>query len=1462
MSINFDSVTGFITPGSRPLDPIIDEYSESSQYLAYQKVNDKVIRDCVINYLIPTIHKAAGKDIFIPEKTLVEVNRRTDQYRGICNEVRVSLVPASYNDVEYKDGVISGIKYSYDANTIDILRKENPIRLNEYMEKARLNPFILGYIPYMDNSSVLTYNNKNYAVTSTISIEDSISFIKEEKKLKIVNGDNSIEFVGGFNPKLSLFNGGMGVVSMLQGFVSRNYSTCGNLDSVDVCRDMLLSIRNFKYRNTSFSYSDVAFKAEADVGAVPYEELVENGVVDRFLGIGVESVLSEFKFSEKFDNGYFATDKIRRELNDLLSFDKLVGRTISRDIVRGNRSPRAESLLFKAGTKITKEIVNVLNANMIDTVYVKDIPNISGKYLANQSETQYFIVVSQPVNGVQCILSGTPITSDMVELIPELDGMDVADKNYPLPTNTPLTIKCRTKIDNKMLRLLEFLGYKKVWYLETAKNKKPKVAFFEEEYINNRHFLISDLMNGPLANDKNFLKYVDDIDTKFVNRINNGDYSNEDYVKDYDDADDFDAENSSSEISSGDPYVYVDLNGNVEDPMPEFTCHDIIALTSMYLKLITGEHYDIISDPDLSLRKRVNQYDEHFRKAFQFATNKLSRVKKKTIVNSVKNTLFDKVNPRCIEVLNSLFIKFGDDIFSRMRGPMKVLDSLSMTNPMSTISDLTKINVFVKDSNSISDRSRRLTLLHYGVLCPFETPQSSRLGVVNNSAIGGYIEDGVLSCDYFRLVHKNGKNYVDLKNKVRLSVNDRCSYRIASISDVCIADIPTNGLNECFPVTPEILAIIPSTETLENVTVGTIELDYVDFITISSDANISWVCSTVPYAGFDDATRVQFGLSMAKAVRPLIEPEVPDVCTIGYKNIIRRSRLYYVFSDVDGVVGEVGKTKITIISKDNDGNRVTSYYEYQLETITSESVVYCTPVVVKGNKVKKGDALVISNFVKDDTMAVGRNILVGYMTDGYNYEDGQPMSTQTSIKLTSIGVHTDKKSYQEKSKDGGLKSNDVISDVNFFDYLDKGDTICRYSYKIGGRDGSYQKDNFIESKNCRGFLLKISKKKEFDSTEVQATSVTFDTTEKSDKLCNRHGNKGVVCKKYGNKDMPYLTNGIPLGLILNPNGIISRMNNGQLMEAMTGLSCHVLGVKVLCGSYITLSKEDIGSLLEYTVAMMNSDDDKDLDEIYKVFSVGGNSYGVVNKFPFLKDNNFTIPRELHDYVVNRIDLVRVWRGAFNEKGKAVIINPKSGKRLPKPVQIGFNYIYKLKQVGIEKIHARGGFLDYPYLESTQSPTKGSASEGGQKTGSMEADAIATYGATHVLQEIYNDKSSNYIKRNNLTVSKALGEDSKLMLDDNRSARGTFEMVVEYYKALGIKVEVDEIDTEYSERKLFYDKSVILDAMKGYDSANYDLNKEISEMFRKTEGLTPIDELREKSKTKLDDIDDDDDSFYI
>lgn len=800
-------------------------------------------------------------------------------------------------------------------------------------------------------------------------------------------------------------------------------------------------------------------------------------------------------------------------------------------------------------------------------------------------------------------------------------------------------------------------------------------------------------------------------------------------------------------------YAIIDGDRLVPFDGEQLTAYDVLAMLSLYDRLIVGEDLGTIANKDLGFRKKVKLAKEYFHTAMEKACAEMIPYVKNTMINRISTETgalkaSDLDSP---DKMETLFYKLSEKWWKYLY-KMKVVNIIDKTNPVSYYSSLEKINTIVKSAHAVTDSMRWMSMGHYGRLCPYEIPQGGKLGVVNNIAICARIRNGKLETPY-RRVKRVGQR-VFLSDEIRyMTVEEEENYRIA---DILSLELDAN--NE-IKNTGRVLARVPTNNALEKVSVAKIDIQYIEWVNVDPQQSMSAACALIPFMGADDAARVTFEISQSKQAKPLLWNELPYVMTSANNDIIRKSPFFMVQAEYDGEVLEA--TADYVLVKYDDIDEPVSY-EFKQTEFSTDSVIIRTVEVKAGDRVKAGQTLVTSNYVIDGTLAITVNALVCTCPKGYNYEDGMYGADRLRYKLTAYSALT-----EEEPIAKSLSSAEPYP-ANKFSYVQPGQKI--YQLVTVKKKASHAVKKFVTSKKMIGFITDVSNKVDQYTrrkTAIETHAVAFDYAHEGDKEANRHGNKGVAPMLVPNSQMLRLKNGEFFDIVYNPMGISSRMNIGQVKEWHLGLAAMVLRTRFQSDPFNGASVKDVERILLFAWRLANEDD----------------AEAVINDFPEY-DLRWRRKRLEH------LDWIRSWRGVFNPDGTAEVYDPRTGRFLEEPVVIGVNALMKLVQEVDHKIHARGGLINSRYVKKGSGPTKGASNGGGQRMGEMEIAAFAAYGAAATINEMLNARGDNPVARCNLTTDAIFGEDNPLHLPDETGMRRSVEEFICTNEALGVKIEFE------------------------------------------------------------------------
>lgn len=714
--------------------------------------------------------------------------------------------------------------------------------------------------------------------------------------------------------------------------------------------------------------------------------------------------------------------------------------------------------------------------------------------------------------------------------------------------------------------------------------------------------------------------------------------------------------------------------------------------------------------------------------------------------------------------------------FIKRLNEKKLLDRCDVTNYAAEISQALHVSVDMKEPPEIV---RRISTPYYGRLCPFETPEGKRLGLVNTKALGCEIKDGNLLCTVRKVFHNGGT--LTISNQIEtLSVDQELQYRITDVLEL------TPGEKEGEYLNTRIKAKVPNPSiTGDRQIIAEIMAEDLDYVYSHTESLISPTVSLIPFATTDDAIRVSFGSKMIKQGIYLLNPDKPRVQTSMYRDIFKCSDAYLLVAEKTGTVTAIDIGRITVMY---DGDTDETVYKVNEFAANTERVLCMRYRVRENERVVRGQILADSSASQDGVYCPGKNLLVAYMPTGYNYEDAVHTSMEASVEMTSPSAKFVRRKISgsyEVNRDGMYK------------YYKAGEKITTVTKKQG---------NFIDAHdvhtNVSGIWYSIDDTGMGGARELHFNLLGYRKLTVGDKVSGRHGNKGVDAKVDSNSSMPMLPNGTPVQILLNPHGLPSRMNAGQIMEAHLGLVATVLGIYINSDSFNGASLQEVQMLMKMTHELANCGN-KEL------------CWSIMSKYG--------MPRELQETVYGNMDQVMDWAGTFDEVGDCRLYNPTTGKWFPHKITIGVSTILKMKQEGESKIHGRGGPLEEEYMMTSAQPTSGGARGGGQAMGGMESWAVQSYGASNVAHDMVTVNSDDEVGRTNKLLD-AFG--SPVRIPEKYAAPRALTNFIYYLEALGLKLEDDEgllpaVDKYTSQERYIYDVGKMinkgrLDAVNDYE----------------------------------------------
>ena len=721
------------------------------------------------------------------------------------------------------------------------------------------------------------------------------------------------------------------------------------------------------------------------------------------------------------------------------------------------------------------------------------------------------------------------------------------------------------------------------------------------------------------------------------------------------------------------------------------TMDDILATVSYYLDLLAGigetDNIDHLSN------RRIQSVGDLLKNAFRTGVNKLCTTMKESLQGKDLSEVTPSqiVNPRAINKALKDFVASS-----------QLSQLMDQANPLSSLTQKRRVSAVgpggIKKERA-SAEVRDIHYTHYGRICVIETPEGQSIGLISTLASYAQINDyGFLETPYRKVDKATGV------------VSNESEYHMADIEDNYYIAQSTEPLTEDGKFLNDRIICRYKNTVVE------VPKKMVDYVDVSPRQFISAATALIPFLNSDDSMRALMGANMQRQAVPVLRPESPIVGT-GMEAKVAYDCGAMVIAKRDGEVTYVSSSTIKVLTKDGeDVYELTKFAKTNQDTCVNQK-----PIVKHGEKVKAGDVLADGYSTQNGELALGKNVLVGYMNwEGYNYEDAilvserivkEDIYTSITLKAEEIKCRTTKLGDEEITRDipnlgedalKNLDENGIVrigaevmpGDILVGKVTPKGETELtpeeRLLRAIFGEKAREVRDTSLRVQHGRGGVVvdvQVFSRKNKDELEpgvnmmVKVYVAQRRKLSVGDKMAGRHGNKGVVSRVLPICDMPYMANGQPLDLVLNPLGVPSRMNVGQVLEVHLGLVAQSLGWKIATPVFDGATAEDIQELL------------------------------VANNFP--------------------------------ADGKIQLYDGRTGEPFENKTTVGYKYMLKLDHMVDSKMHARS---IGPYSLVTQQPLGGKAMFGGQRFGEMEVWALEAYGASNVLQEILTVKSDDVVGR--------------------------------------------------------------------------------------------------------------------
>ena len=788
------------------------------------------------------------------------------------------------------------------------------------------------------------------------------------------------------------------------------------------------------------------------------------------------------------------------------------------------------------------------------------------------------------------------------------------------------------------------------------------------------------------------------------------------------------------------------LNIKLSKRITTITYEDIFAIIDKLITLSTSKQ--ISDDIDHLKNRRVRSVGELLQNLFRIGFQRLLR-KLRSQTNKTYSSQLSSFN-----IVGATIREFF--------GASQLSQYMDQTNPLSALTHRRRISGLGPggfDRDRISFAVRDIHPSHYGRICPIETPEGQNVGLIASLTTCARVnESGFLETPFWRVI--NGK-VIKTGHPIYLTADIEDFYKIAP------ADISTNENNY---LTKNLIPVRYKQDFL------TVTPSEVDFIGVSPIQVVSVAASLIPFFEHDDANRALMGSNMQRQSVPLLLPQKPIVGT-GLENQIALDSGMVINAQRDGIVESVSANKIIV--RENSGR----HYKYDLQKYqrsNQETCINHRPIVWEGEKIKSGQMLTDGPGIISSELSLGQNVLVAYMPwQGYNFEDAILINERlvyedifTSIHIERYEIEIDRTAEMSEQTTNNIP-NLSISDVQNLNedgivtigtFVKPGDILVGkiipkddseqlpeskllraiFGAKAKGvRDTSFRMPEGEYGRVIETLTFNRRTKLAYKFEKIQIFIAQIRKIQVGDKIAGRHGNKGIISRILARQDMPFLPDGTPIDIILNPLGVPSRMNVGQLYECLLGLAGHKLNRRFKILPFDEMYGSEVSRIL--------------INKKLRQASIENNEAWLFNPY---------------------------------SPGKMVLLDGRTGKEFDNPITVGNAYMLKLIHLVDDKMHSRA---TGPYSLVTQQPLGGKAQHGGQRFGEMEVWALEGFGASFTLKELLTIKSDDMQGRNETLNSIIKGQPIP-----TSGVPESFKVLVQELRSIGLDLSTYRIDQFSSE----------------------------------------------------------------
>ena len=761
------------------------------------------------------------------------------------------------------------------------------------------------------------------------------------------------------------------------------------------------------------------------------------------------------------------------------------------------------------------------------------------------------------------------------------------------------------------------------------------------------------------------------------------------------------------------------------------TVDDIFASVNYLLGLDHG--IGVTDEIDHLGNRRVRSVGELLQNQFRIGFSRMERVirERMTLQNQENG---EKITPQSLVNIRPVVAAIKEFI-----GSSPLSQFMDQNNPLAELTHKRRLSALGPGGLS-RDRAgfevRDVHYSHYGRMCPIETPEGPNIGLISYLASYAKINEyGFVEAPY-RKVKKIYDENGNLKDQV---VTDEVEYMTADVEDEYVVAQANEPLDETKHFKRARVSARRRDDILE------IDAEKVDYMDVSPRMMVSVATACIPFLENDDCNRALMGSNMQRQAVPLMVTQQPIVATgMEYKAATDSGTA--VLAKNDGIVEKVDADHVEVR---NAQGAVDNYSLVKFARSNAGTCINQRPIVEVGENVKAGQVLADGPAMRNGEISLGKNALIGFMTwEGYNYEDAVLLNEKIVREDVYTSIHIEE--YETESRDTKLGpeeitrdipnvSEDALKDLDERGIIRIGAEVKSGDILVGKVTPKGETELTAEERLLRAIFGEKAREVRDTSLRVPhgAYGIVVDvkvfTPENSDelqpgvrmcvrcyiaqkrkisvgdKMAGRHGNKGVVSRILPQEDMPYLPDGTPLDIVLNPLGVPSRMNIGQVLEVNLGYAAKACGIKVMTPVFDSAREADIGDTFDTAREMWH----------------GENAPAYPTKLPKL------MGEKGHIIDFSKIELDR--------DGKTTVYDGRTGEKFDNRVTVGYMYYLKLHHLVDDKIHARS---TGPYSLVTQQPLGGKAQFGGQRFGEMEVWALEAYGAAYTLQEILTVKSDD------------------------------------------------------------------------------------------------------------------------